>query len=111
MEKLRCSNCGFEKEILEFEQENYKCMLCNGQMEIIENQNIAGDNTGIDEVINQQLIQRLIMDIKQKGEPLVWDFINKLKLDSRLDYLELFFEAKKIFLDQKLNSSGNENNF
>jgi len=61
-------------------------------------QDFNNETEGIDQVINNQLIQRLVLDIKQKGEPLVWDFINKLNLDTRLDYLELFFEAKKIFI-------------
>ena len=102
MEILRCENCGFEKPIPKPEMEEYedcKCMLCNGDM-VMCKEDKYNETEGIDQVINKQLIDRLVLDIKQKGEPLVWDFINKLKLDTRIAYLELFFEAKKILKQQ-----------
>lgn len=72
-------------------------------------QDFNNETEGIDQVINRQFINGLVNDMYKFGESKVWKFI-KLDLDSRINYLELFLEAKKILFLVSWKRAGENKN-
>ena len=106
---LVCSNCGYYKEVY-FEQEifdNDDCPLCNRKMALDINQGKQEQNLGDNFPVLEQkniisdytakiIINSLAEEIKQFGEQRVWDNINLIELEKRLEYIEMFFSAKRL---------------
>ena len=106
---LICSECGYSKEVLENEIYYYnECPLCQGKMVMDLNQGKKidpeplGDNfpklDNKDNLTESEkiMINSLAQEIKEFGEEWVWNNINMIVFEKRLEYIEMFFSAKKL---------------
>jgi hypothetical protein len=102
--KLKCSKCGYEREVLSSEMMDFvNCIICDGTMGFIETESkveIQNETDGIDEVLNNYIIESIKRELESKGEEKVYDLINKMELEKRLIFLEYLFEAKRRLLDK-----------
>jgi hypothetical protein len=110
---LVCNNCGYAKEILETEIMDYdECPLCKeGKMiqDLNKGKSTEEDTPGDNFPIihkdakkksptdtERLMINALAKEIEEFGEEFVFNNLNIIPIDKRIDYLELFFSAKKL---------------
>lgn len=108
---LVCNSCGYVKEVLEAEIMDYgECPLCKeGEMAQDLNKGkkiqeeppddnfsvIHKDDKKLTD-IERLMINALAQEIKEFGEEFVFNNLNTISIDKRIDYLELFFSAKRL---------------
>ena len=107
---LVCAECQYAKEVFENEVYDFdECPLCRGRMVIDLNQGkkIEPEPTGDNfptipekqeelKATEKLMINALAQEIKDFGEEFVWNNLNTIPIDKRLDYLEMFFSAKRL---------------
>ena len=87
-----CKKCGYERPI-QNEYEDYVCLLCGEKMEIKdETQN---ETEGMNDVIDNNMINAIIREIEMQGELRAWENINTISLEKRIDIIAMFIEAKR----------------
>jgi len=108
-----CNNCGYAKEVLETEIMDYdECPLCReGKMtqDLNKGKSIEEDRPGdnFPAIPNKEkkksptdterlMINALAKEIEQFGEDYVFNNLNTIPIDKRIDYLEMFFSAKRL---------------
>ena len=109
MIKIKCTNCNYQKEVLENEiMENTDCELCGGKMLFEENvkhldkeNDIQNESEGMNEQIDNMLISSMINDIEKVGEEKVWWEINHSEIDLRLSLIQIYIEAKQRIKESK----------
>ncbi|HEY0088652.1 MAG TPA: hypothetical protein VGB37_07400, partial [Candidatus Lokiarchaeia archaeon] len=85
---------------------NENCPLCNNilmkESETFSNtksyqkkEEIQTEQTGLNEQIDAVIVTSLINEITAYGEAVTWEHIQTIIFESRLSWVEMFFEAKK----------------
>lgn len=102
---LKCSKCGYTKNVREEElMESTECELCGSAMLFEESadyladqekEEITNETTGMNEQIDNMLISSMIKDIEKFGEAHIWEEINTTDLDLRITLLPIYLEAQK----------------
>jgi len=113
MIKIKCTNCNYQKEVLENEiMESTECDICGGTMlfkesadyladqERLDNDHrehneIQNETEGMNEQIDNILISSMINDIEKVGEEKVWWEINHSEIDLRVLLIPIYIEAKQ----------------
>jgi hypothetical protein len=109
---LICNTCGYNTEVLENEVMDFdKCAICGGNMVLDLNagrklESATGDNFPTIPATEKEnksptntqrlMINALAQEIRDFGEEQVWNNLNTIPIDKRMDYLELFLSAKKL---------------
>ena len=103
--RLKCKNCGFEKDFSEYE--DYECPICEGRLINKSHSNkpnrpiekkkekILTESEKLDEVLDKQMIATMKREIADNGEDKVWNTLNSINIDQKINFLELFIEAKR----------------
>lgn len=74
-----------------------KCRNCKYYLvcyKLINNGNLWQKNNPTNE--EKLIINSLAQEIRDYGEERVWENINTIKLEDRLNYIEFFFSAKRL---------------
>ena len=111
--RLKCINCQYTKEVMEQElMNNTECEICGGSMmfeegadyllsEKAKEEKIINEQEGLDIVLDKKLIEGMVEDLLKFGENKMWEEINKMDIETRLRVLPIFFEAKRITINNK----------
>ena len=106
MIKLKCVDCGHTKNVFESEvMDNTECPICKGKMlfeesadyvkeQKKESENIKTESEGLDEVLDNQLVNTMVSELEQFGEDKVWHEINHADIEIQLSMIPVFIEAK-----------------
>lgn len=96
MIKIKCLNCGYEKEVMDSEADDIrheKCFICQGDLTLADNKEVKEEHL-IEELIYEDMIDRMEDNIIQLGHKKTWDIIEKfINPKQRIAYRKLFFEA------------------
>lgn len=115
MIKIKCTNCNYQKDVLENEiMESTECEICGGKMLFLESADyladqdkisgspgesgydkIQNESEGMNEQIDNMLISSMINDIEKVGEEKVWWEINHSEIDLRVLLIPIYIEAKQ----------------
>jgi len=111
--KLKCPKCGYEKDVLESEfMDSLECELCGEQMTFPETadyirkqeeEEALGDNFPTlpkqkeeMKATDKLIVNVLAQEIREFGERFVWENLDTIPLEKRLDYIEYFLSAKRL---------------
>jgi hypothetical protein len=105
MIKIKCTNCNYQKEVLENEvMENTECEICGGKMLFLESADYLAEqkeadegnlneSAGMNEIMDNQLMACMILEIENYGKEKAWENINNHELSLRLDLIPVYIEA------------------